>query len=74
MTVLAAVPHHAAGLKLSEEGALFCYKTRDVGCQLAQKRKMLLMNHKEIPSGTLRIDASTPVQLHSDCTAGDTIP
>lgn len=50
-------------LKLSEEGALFLQKARDV-VQLAQEAEDVLMNHKEIPSGTLRIDASTPVQLH----------
>lgn len=50
-------------LKLSEEGALFLQKARDV-VQLAQEAEDVLMNHKEIPSGTLSIDASTPVQLH----------
>lgn len=50
-------------LKLSEEGAVFLHKARDV-VQLAQEAEDVLMNHQLIPSGILRVDASTPFLLH----------
>lgn len=50
-------------LKLSEEGAIFLHKARDV-VQLAQEAEDVLMNHQQIPSGILRVDASTPFLLH----------
>ena len=50
-------------LKLSEEGAIFLHKARDV-VQLAQEAEDVLMNHQQIPSGILRVDASTPFLIH----------
>ena len=50
-------------LKLSEEGAVFLHKARDV-VQLAQEAEDVLMNHQQIPSGILRVDASTPFLIH----------
>lgn len=50
-------------LKLSEEGAVFLHKAREV-VQLAQEAEDVLMNHQLIPSGILRVDASTPFLLH----------
>ncbi|OBU04976.1 LysR substrate-binding domain-containing protein [Morganella psychrotolerans] len=50
-------------LKLSEEGAVFLHKARDV-VQLAQEAEDVLMNHQLIPSGILRVDASTPFLIH----------
>ena len=50
-------------LKLSEEGAVFLHKARAV-VQLAQEAEDVLMNHQQIPSGILRVDASTPFLIH----------
>lgn len=50
-------------LKLSEEGAIFLHKAWDV-VQLAQEAEDVLMNHQQIPSGILRVDASTPFLIH----------
>ncbi|OTA14336.1 LysR family transcriptional regulator [Xenorhabdus vietnamensis] len=50
-------------IKLSEEGAAFLQKAREV-MRLAQEAEEVLINHKTIPSGILRVDASTPFLLH----------
>lgn len=50
-------------IKLSEEGAAFLQKAREV-VKLAQEAEEVLISHKNIPSGTLRVDASTPFLLH----------
>ncbi|WP_340608427.1 LysR substrate-binding domain-containing protein [Xenorhabdus bharatensis] len=50
-------------IKLSEEGTVFLQKAREV-VKLAQEAEEVLLSHKDIPSGTLRVDAATPFLLH----------
>lgn len=46
-------------IKLSDEGAAFLQKSREI-VQLAQEAEEMLSTRQTIPSGKLRIDASTP--------------
>ncbi len=46
-------------IKLSDEGAAFLQKSREI-IQLAQEAEEMLSTRQSIPSGKLRIDASTP--------------
>ncbi|MBD2797142.1 LysR family transcriptional regulator [Xenorhabdus sp. 18] len=50
-------------MKLSEEGAAFLQKAREI-VKLTQEAEDLLLTRQTIPSGTLRVDASTPFLLH----------
>ncbi|MDX7998498.1 LysR family transcriptional regulator [Xenorhabdus sp. Reich] len=50
-------------MKLSEEGAAFLQKTREI-IKLTQEAEDLLLTRQTIPSGKLRVDASTPFLLH----------
>ncbi|WP_237386620.1 LysR substrate-binding domain-containing protein [Xenorhabdus sp. Sc-CR9] len=50
-------------MKLSEEGAAFLQKAREI-VKLTQEAEDLLLTRQTIPSGTLRIDAATPFLLH----------
>lgn len=50
-------------IKLSEEGAAFLQKAREI-VDLAQEAEEMLSVRQSIPSGKLRIDASTPFITH----------
>ncbi len=50
-------------IKLSEEGATFLAKARQI-LKLTEEAEELLLTHKNVPSGKLRIDAATPFILH----------
>ncbi len=50
-------------MKLSEEGAFFLQKAREI-TKLTQETEGLLFTRQTVPSGTLRVDASTPFLLH----------
>ncbi|MBP6121357.1 MULTISPECIES: LysR family transcriptional regulator [Providencia] len=50
-------------IKLSEEGAAFLQKAREI-VNLAQEAEEMLSARQSIPSGKLRIDASTPFITH----------
>jgi DNA-binding transcriptional LysR family regulator len=50
-------------IKLSDEGAAFLQKAREI-VRLAQEAEDLLSARQSIPSGKLRIDASTPFLTH----------
>lgn len=50
-------------IKLSEEGAAFLQKAREI-INLAQEAEEMLSARQSIPSGKLRIDASTPFVTH----------
>lgn len=50
-------------IKLSEEGAAFLQKAREI-INLAQEAEEMLSSRQSIPSGKLRIDASTPFITH----------